>query len=265
MRIIAETPQTTRPISMTNEVAIFASTTCCRQRLSRLRKAEFSGPRTIVPLPLMLRRQTIAWFTSTLFGNAMTRRFSFGSINFLVQATPNSTRTRRPPFLILLCVCLSSFVAPAAWAKHPNIILMMADDMGMGDTSAYQDFTGNGDDVQVHTPNMERLARMGVRCTDAHTPDFPLYGDAIRIAYRSVSMANSTKALGAIWCTRRSAYRTPSANARYHIAVQGIPYGDCGEVACWSAFSTNRWQSSIRLGRRRFKLATFDVGEKPRF
>ncbi len=46
----------------------------------------------------------------------------------------------------------------------------MADDMGMGDTSAYQDFTGNANDVQLHTPQMERLARMGVRFTDAHTP-----------------------------------------------------------------------------------------------
>tara|TARA_R110002072_G_scaffold302615_3_gene486899 strand:+ start:329 stop:2392 length:2064 start_codon:yes stop_codon:yes gene_type:complete len=47
---------------------------------------------------------------------------------------------------------------------------MMADDMGLGDTSAYQDFTGNSDADQIHTPNMERLARMGVRFTDAHTP-----------------------------------------------------------------------------------------------
>ena len=54
--------------------------------------------------------------------------------------------------------------------NRPNIILMMADDMGMGDTSAYQDFTGNSDHDQIHTPAMERLARMGVRFTDAHTP-----------------------------------------------------------------------------------------------
>ena len=52
----------------------------------------------------------------------------------------------------------------------PNIIVMMADDMGMGDTSAYQDFTGNSDADQIATPNMERLARMGVRFVDAHTP-----------------------------------------------------------------------------------------------
>jgi len=58
----------------------------------------------------------------------------------------------------------------AAQTPPPNIILMMADDMGMGDTSAYQDFTGNDDTVQVHTPNMDRLARLGVRFTDAHTP-----------------------------------------------------------------------------------------------
>ena len=54
--------------------------------------------------------------------------------------------------------------------RRPNIILMMADDMGMGDTSAYQDFTGNSDQDQLHTPGMERLARMGVLFTDAHTP-----------------------------------------------------------------------------------------------
>ena len=53
---------------------------------------------------------------------------------------------------------------------RPNIILMMADDMGMGDTSAYQDFTGNPGAQQIATPQMERLAREGVRFTDAHTP-----------------------------------------------------------------------------------------------
>jgi len=60
--------------------------------------------------------------------------------------------------------------APVSGKLRPNIILMMADDMGMGDTSAYQDFTGNSDRDQIHTPQMDRLARMGVRFTDAHTP-----------------------------------------------------------------------------------------------
>jgi arylsulfatase A len=71
-------------------------------------------------------------------------------------------------FLVVLC-----FGLPQTGARDvpaPNIILMMADDMGIGDTSAYQDFTGNSDEDQIHTPAMERLAKMGVRFTDAHTP-----------------------------------------------------------------------------------------------
>jgi arylsulfatase A len=72
-------------------------------------------------------------------------------------------------FSITLCA-LAALAITNTQAAKPNIILMMADDMGMGDTSAYQDFTGNPDDVQLHTPQMERLARLGVRFTDAHTP-----------------------------------------------------------------------------------------------
>ena len=73
----------------------------------------------------------------------------------------------KPTFIALLALCLC---ANAFTAESPNVILMMADDMGMGDTSAYQDFTRNSDEAQLHTPQMDRLARMGVRFTDAHTP-----------------------------------------------------------------------------------------------
>lgn len=65
---------------------------------------------------------------------------------------------------------LGSAISSGQNVTRPNIILMMADDMGMGDTSAYQDFTGNSDQDQLYTPAMEELARMGVRFTDAHTP-----------------------------------------------------------------------------------------------
>lgn len=68
----------------------------------------------------------------------------------------------------VLLIVASAVVSHAA--DRPNIILFMADDMGIGDTSAFQDFTGNGDEAQLHTPSMEKLARMGVRFTDAHTP-----------------------------------------------------------------------------------------------
>ncbi len=71
---------------------------------------------------------------------------------------------------VLCCLFVASPGRTASANDRPNIILMMADDMGLGDTSAYQDLTGNDDHDQVHTPNMERLAKMGVRFIDAHTP-----------------------------------------------------------------------------------------------
>jgi arylsulfatase A len=70
---------------------------------------------------------------------------------------------RSPLFLLLA-------ISAIAQLPKPNIVLFMADDMGMGDSSAYQDFTGNADEVQLHTPQMERLAALGTRFTDAHTP-----------------------------------------------------------------------------------------------
>ena len=76
----------------------------------------------------------------------------------------------KPSTLLTVILGLAAISCADPPAEQPNIILMMADDMGMGDTSAYQDFTGNADDVQLDTPHMERLANMGVRFIDAHTP-----------------------------------------------------------------------------------------------
>jgi arylsulfatase A len=69
--------------------------------------------------------------------------------------------------------CLLLFLPLFALAQvsdRPNVVLFMADDMGMGDTSAYQFFTKNSDDQQLKTPAMQRLADMGMLFTDAHTP-----------------------------------------------------------------------------------------------
>ncbi|TWT47037.1 Arylsulfatase [Thalassoglobus neptunius] len=77
---------------------------------------------------------------------------------------------------LMLAGCLLSALSflgsgvVAASELPPNVVIMMADDMGLGDTSAYQDLNGNSDESQILTPNMERLARLGVRMTDAHTP-----------------------------------------------------------------------------------------------
>ncbi|MHB1034818.1 MAG: sulfatase family protein [Pirellulales bacterium] len=47
-------------------------------------------------------------------------------------------------------------------AARPNIILILADDLGYGDVSCYGA-------TKVQTPNVDRLAREGLRFTDAHS------------------------------------------------------------------------------------------------
>ena len=47
-------------------------------------------------------------------------------------------------------------------APKPNIVIMNADDLGYGDTSCYGA-------QRVRTPNIDGLARRGIRFTDAHT------------------------------------------------------------------------------------------------
>src|SRR5690348_6028622 len=66
-------------------------------------------------------------------------------------------------FLLLTSVAvLAAGVAPAVTSR-PNIIVILADDIGYGDLSCY------GAKL-VQTPNLDRLARDGRRFTDAHSP-----------------------------------------------------------------------------------------------
>ena len=73
---------------------------------------------------------------------------------------------RRPICLaLLLTATIFSGCEPAAPANTlPNIILIMADDMGYGDPGVYNA------DSKVPTPNIDRIAREGIKLTDAHSP-----------------------------------------------------------------------------------------------
>ena len=51
-----------------------------------------------------------------------------------------------------------------AAAEKPNIVIVLADDMGWGDPQSYQP------DSKIPTPNIDRLAQEGMRFTDAHSP-----------------------------------------------------------------------------------------------
>jgi arylsulfatase A-like enzyme len=67
--------------------------------------------------------------------------------------------------ILALSLGLSPAAAGAAQAesKQPNIVVILADDIGYGDLGCYGA-------TRVQTPNLDRLARQGMRFTDAHAP-----------------------------------------------------------------------------------------------
>ena len=59
--------------------------------------------------------------------------------------------------------CLAASLASAATPSKPNVVLILADDLGYGDLGSYGA-------TKVSTPNIDRLAREGTRFTNAYTP-----------------------------------------------------------------------------------------------
>ena len=71
--------------------------------------------------------------------------------------------------VILVAVVFASLVAQAA--RKPNIIFMLADDLGYGDLSCYNPKAEGTvpNNTPIRTPNINRLAEEGMRLTDFHS------------------------------------------------------------------------------------------------
>src|SRR5260370_898098 len=80
--------------------------------------------------------------------------------------------SRLPPIVLVLTICMGAILcAPPQAARgaegssaRPNIVLILADDLGYGDPGCYNPAS------KIPTPNIDRLAAQGMRFTDAHTP-----------------------------------------------------------------------------------------------
>ncbi len=67
-------------------------------------------------------------------------------------------------FYAWLCVFYSPAFSLKPQAQPPNIVLILADDLGYGDLGAYNP------ESRIPTPHLDRLADQGMRFTDAHSP-----------------------------------------------------------------------------------------------
>ena len=64
----------------------------------------------------------------------------------------------------LLSTALLAFSCLNSFADTPNIVYILADDLGYGDVGCYNP------ESKIPTPHVDQLAREGTRFTDAHTP-----------------------------------------------------------------------------------------------
>jgi len=72
------------------------------------------------------------------------------------------TRNSLLPFVV--CLAFSLLCTVTCLADKPNILIILADDFGWGDTSC------NNPDTPLKTPAIDRIANEGIRFTNAQTP-----------------------------------------------------------------------------------------------
>src|SRR5206468_1950545 len=79
------------------------------------------------------------------------------------QMKPNLQKTLAGILIALVLGIASPNLFAADAPKRPNVVIILADDMGYGDLGCYGA-------TKVSTPNCDRLAREGRKFTDAHAP-----------------------------------------------------------------------------------------------
>ena len=75
----------------------------------------------------------------------------------------------KPKALFCLLIGVTCSSVQVRGQSQPNIILVMADDIGMGDIGFYHQ-QRTGEEPLVPTPNIDTLIRLGMRFSDAHSP-----------------------------------------------------------------------------------------------
>ncbi|MGB0768402.1 MAG: sulfatase family protein [Phycisphaeraceae bacterium] len=65
---------------------------------------------------------------------------------------------------VILSLIVAGYASASPDTARPNVIVILCDDLGQGDPGCYNPAS------KIPTPSMDRLAKEGMRFTDAHTP-----------------------------------------------------------------------------------------------
>jgi arylsulfatase A len=97
-----------------------------------------------------------------------TRQYAAGDLlsvrNPVIVVKMNITTESTLPTKTFLFLLLIAPTIGYAESTHPNIVYILADDLGYGDVRCYNN------ESKIPTPHVDRLAAEGMRFTDAHTP-----------------------------------------------------------------------------------------------
>ncbi len=95
------------------------------------------------------------------YGRMASTRLTRALAVHLIPATPSIMFKQLKTLSALAIVLLA--LSSVTQAKHPNIVIILVDDMGYGDAGCYNP------NSKIPTPNIDRLAKEGMRFTDAHS------------------------------------------------------------------------------------------------
>ncbi len=129
-------------------------------------------------------------------------------------------------FMIFPCLgaCVGAW---AQTAERPNVILLVADDLGYGDLSCYGA-------TRVETPNVDNLAAHGIRFTDCH-------------AVASTSTPSRYSLLTGEYCFRRPGTDIAAGNAGMIIRPHQYTMADMFQSAGYKTAAIGKWHLGLGL------------------
>ena len=157
---------------------------------------------------------------------------------------------------------LSFLVVVFAWsatcrAERPNIVLIMADDMGLGDISYHAEKFQQKKPI-VQTPAMDGLARDGMWFSDAHSATSLC--SPTRYCVMSGNMNYRSYAPWGVWGSfRKSPFEKGRATLGTVASSAGYKTGFIGKWHLGGDFLDSKSGEIYRNNKRKFKTATVDL------